>query len=197
MRTGAHKGIPEHCPRLTFVDGCHREFAFGHDEVAPIQHKGLDPRNGWGCTIVGAMSTMVCASDISSHCLMYAFELTDDPSTSWGSTYDNCYSPFFFPLNDRRHKSRIHLTKHSTLCKRLTSRNQRHRILSGNSPAAQLNLGLMCCSIFESTIGYLGGLISAYELSGKQYFFLIQKAQQLADRLSLGWSQVSVFECAL
>jgi hypothetical protein len=42
--TGAHKGIPGRCPRLTFVDGCHREFAFSHDEVAPIQHKGLDPR---------------------------------------------------------------------------------------------------------------------------------------------------------
>jgi mannosyl-oligosaccharide alpha-1,2-mannosidase len=50
------------------------------------------------------------------------------------------------------------------------------------------------CSIFESTIRYLGGLISAYELSGKQYPVLVQKAQQLADRLSLGWSRVSVFE---
>ena len=30
--------------RSWFVDGCHREFAFGHDELAPIQHKGLDPR---------------------------------------------------------------------------------------------------------------------------------------------------------
>jgi len=52
---------------------------------------------------------------------------------------------------------------------------------------------MMYCSIFESTIRYLGGLISAYELSGKQHCFLIQKAQQLADRLSLGWSQVSEF----
>ena len=51
------------------------------------------------------------------------------------------------------------------------------------------------CSIFESTIRYVGGLISAYELSGKQEqnFFLIEKAQQLADRLSLAWSHVSVF----
>ena len=48
----------------------------------------------------------------------------------------------------------------------------------------------MYYSVFESTIRYLGGLISAYELSGKQHQFLIQKAQQLADRLSLGWSQV-------
>ena len=49
------------------------------------------------------------------------------------------------------------------------------------------------CSIFESTIRYVGGLISAYELSGKRHFFLIEKAKQLADRLSLAWSHVSVF----
>jgi hypothetical protein len=52
---------------------------------------------------------------------------------------------------------------------------------------------MACCSIFESTIRYVGGLISAYELSGKQHFFLVEKAQQLADRLSLAWSHVSVF----
>jgi mannosyl-oligosaccharide alpha-1,2-mannosidase len=49
------------------------------------------------------------------------------------------------------------------------------------------------CSIFESTIRYVGGLISAYELSEKKHFFLIEKAKQLADRLSLAWSHVSVF----
>ena len=54
---------------------------------------------------------------------------------------------------------------------------------------------MACCSIFESTIRYVGGLISAYELSGKQHFFLIEKAEQLGDRLSLAWSHVSVFKC--
>jgi mannosyl-oligosaccharide alpha-1,2-mannosidase len=49
------------------------------------------------------------------------------------------------------------------------------------------------CSIFESTIRYVGGLISTYELSGKQHLFLIEKAKELADRLSLAWSHVSVF----
>ena len=57
---------------------------------------------------------------------------------------------------------------------------------------------MACFSIFESTIRYVGGLISAYELSGKseQNFFLIEKAKQLADRLSLAWVNVSVFEPA-
>jgi len=69
--------------------------------------------------------------------------------------------------------------------------------MSGNTPSAELSLlvtvPMMYCSVLESTIRYLGGLISAYELSGEQHFFLIQKAQQLADRLSIGWSQVSEF----
>ena len=52
------------------------------------------------------------------------------------------------------------------------------------------------CSLFESTIRYIGGLISAYELSGKEHEFLIDKVKQLADRLSLAWSHVGVFGCA-
>lgn len=36
-----------------------RTYAFGHDEVAPISKTALDPRNGWGATIVDALSTMV------------------------------------------------------------------------------------------------------------------------------------------
>ena len=48
--------------------------------------------------------------------------------------------------------------------------------------------------MFETTIRYLGGLISTYELSGEQYPFLIDKAEQLANRLSLAWSKVSAFE---
>ena len=52
----------------------------------------------------------------------------------------------------------------------------------------------MHCSVFESTIRYLGGLISAYELSEKQHLFLLQKAQQLADQLSIAWSLVSDFK---
>lgn len=79
------------------------------------------------------------------------------------------------------------------------SQSQKPPTALGNSRTAssQRQLVLMTCrSVFESTIRYMAGLISAYELSGKQHFFLIQKAQQLADRLSLAWSQVSRFESA-
>ena len=72
-----------------FMDGCHRKFAFGHDEVGPISNISYDFRNGWGSSIVDGMSTMVrgiSISLLSSICL----GLTDDPSTLWASWYGDC-----------------------------------------------------------------------------------------------------------
>jgi len=105
---------------------------------------------------------------------------------------------FTFPLTvpDRRLKFRTYLMKHSTSRRALTSRNRTPPILLGRSLAAQtVSCADDVCSLFESTIRYIAGLISAYELSGKQHYFLIEKAKELADRLSLAWSYVSVFEC--
>lgn len=48
--------------------------------------------------------------------------------------------------------------------------------------------------MFETTIRHVGGLLSAYELSGEKYPFLVDKAEQLANRLSLAWSEVSALE---
>ena len=170
--------------------GYRRKFAFGHDEVAPLSQQPLDPRNGWGATIVDAMGTMVCGSRF----IPYVYELNNDLSTSWNSQYEKYYSSTPLAVPDRRHQSRTFLMKHSTSQKALTSQNRTPPTLSGKCFAPQLYLVLMaCCSIFESTIRYVGGLISAYELSGKQHSFLIEKAKQLADRLSLAWSHVRVF----
>jgi mannosyl-oligosaccharide alpha-1,2-mannosidase len=47
-------------------------------------------------------------------------------------------------------------------------------------------------SVFESTIRYIGGLLSAYELGGKENQFLVDKAKQLADGLSVAWTQVGI-----
>ncbi|KAH8987907.1 glycoside hydrolase [Lactarius akahatsu] len=44
-------------------------------------------------------------------------------------------------------------------------------------------------SVFESTIRYIGGLLSAYELNGQEDQFLVDKAKQLADKLSAAWVQ--------
>lgn len=43
-------------------------------------------------------------------------------------------------------------------------------------------------SIFETTIRYLGGLLSAYELSNQQHPVLVQKAKQVADKMTAAWS---------
>ncbi|ELU41720.1 glycoside hydrolase family 47 protein [Rhizoctonia solani AG-1 IA] len=42
-------------------------------------------------------------------------------------------------------------------------------------------------SLFESTIRYIGGILSAYELDGKSNKRLIDKAQELAEKLVYGW----------
>ncbi|KAI0296398.1 glycoside hydrolase family 47 protein [Russula brevipes] len=110
----------------------YKKYAFGHDEVAPLSQKSLDPRNGWGATIVDGMSTMQ---------IMGLTGFFDEALNFTQS---------------------IDFTESKT----------------GDT-----------VSIFESTIRYVGGLISAYELSGKKHDFLIKKAKQLADRLSLGWSR--------
>ncbi|KAH9165122.1 seven-hairpin glycosidase [Lactarius sanguifluus] len=110
----------------------YREFAWGHDEVAPLSQAPLDPLNGWGASIVDAMSTM------------YIMGLTDFFNEALNFTQN------------------IDFTKSNTTD---------------------------TVSMFEATIRYVGGLISAYELSGKQHSFLVDKAKQLADRLSLAWSK--------
>jgi hypothetical protein len=46
-------------------------------------------------------------------------------------------------------------------------------------------------SVFETTIRYLGGFLSAYELTDYKYPVLLQKAQQIADKLSYAWVGVS------
>ncbi|KAJ7452635.1 glycoside hydrolase family 47 protein [Mycena latifolia] len=42
-------------------------------------------------------------------------------------------------------------------------------------------------SVFETTIRFIGGLLSAYELSGGQHSILVDKAQQVADKLAFAW----------
>ncbi|KAG6901598.1 hypothetical protein C0995_010159 [Termitomyces sp. Mi166 len=43
-------------------------------------------------------------------------------------------------------------------------------------------------SVFETVIRYLGGMLSAYELSDYRYPVLLEKSQQLADKIVLAWT---------
>jgi mannosyl-oligosaccharide alpha-1,2-mannosidase len=48
-------------------------------------------------------------------------------------------------------------------------------------------------SVFETTIRYLGGLLSAYELSGKKFPALLSQAQKLGDKLAYAWYASLIF----
>ncbi|KAJ7208922.1 glycoside hydrolase, partial [Mycena pura] len=45
--------------------------------------------------------------------------------------------------------------------------------------------------VFETTIRWVGGLISAYELSDEKYPILITKAKEVTDKLAYAWVGVS------
>ncbi|KAF8190449.1 glycoside hydrolase family 47 protein [Pholiota molesta] len=42
-------------------------------------------------------------------------------------------------------------------------------------------------SVFETSIRYLAGLLSAFELSGQKYPILLEKAKQVGDKLAFAW----------
>ncbi|KAG9126786.1 maturation of Asn-linked oligosaccharides protein [Ceratobasidium sp. 392] len=108
----------------------YKKYAWGHDSLAPISKSAIDDRNGWGASIVDAMSTakIMGLNDIFNEAVNFSTKI--DFSNS--KTSDNV-------------------------------------------------------SVFESTIRFLGGLISAYELGGKKDAGLIAKAKQLGDKLAYAW----------
>ena len=46
-------------------------------------------------------------------------------------------------------------------------------------------------SVFETTIRYLAGFLSAYDLSEQKYPILLEKAKEVADKLAFAWVGVS------
>ena len=81
MRKGDFHCIVQFLPRSETGGYPRNPSVFGHDEVAPLSQQPLDPRNGWGATIVDAMSTMVCGS----LCLPDVFELNNDDLVHHGT----------------------------------------------------------------------------------------------------------------
>lgn len=52
---------------------------------------------------------------------------------------------------------------------------------------AQFSSSNVITSVFETAIRYVGGYLSAYELSGAKYPVLVQKAEEIAAGLAYGW----------
>ncbi|CAE6499393.1 unnamed protein product, partial [Rhizoctonia solani] len=113
----------------TYAD--YKKYAWGRDSLAPISKAPVDDRNGWGATIVDAMSTMK---------VMGLDDLFAD-AVNFSSKID---------FNRSKTSDEV--------------------------------------SLFETTIRYLGGLISAYELGGKKDQALIDRARELGDKLSHAWT---------
>ncbi|KAB5593644.1 hypothetical protein CTheo_2937 [Ceratobasidium theobromae] len=108
----------------------YKTYAWGHDSLAPLSRGPVDDRNGWGATIVDALSTMkiMGLTDLFNEAVQFASKIDFSRSKSSGQV-----------------------------------------------------------SLFETTIRYMGGLISAYELGGKKDQALIDRARELGNKLSHGW----------
>ncbi|KAH9941640.1 glycoside hydrolase family 47 protein [Epithele typhae] len=111
------------------------QFAFPHDDLTPISESWTDGRNGWGASVVDALTTMFVMGETE------LFEEAVDFT------------------------SKIDFT------------------ISHTGDTA---------SVFESTIRYLGAMLSAYELSGEKYPALINQSVVLANKLSAAWSKGNV-----
>ncbi|KAI0716519.1 glycoside hydrolase family 47 protein [Earliella scabrosa] len=120
-----------------FMDSwnAYKEFAFPHDDLAPISKGFVDSRNGWGASIADAISTMI---------VMDEQELVKEAVD---------------------HMSTVDFT------------------VSHTSDTV---------SIFETTIRFLGGLLSAYELTGEKFPALLEQAETLAQKMTIGWSRGNV-----
>ncbi|TFK73472.1 glycoside hydrolase family 47 protein [Pluteus cervinus] len=109
----------------------YRKYAFGHDDLRPLSKTFADTRNGWGASIIDALTTNIIMNftDYVDEAIKFASNIDFSRSKTDSSV-----------------------------------------------------------SVFETTIRYVGGLLSAYELSGNQYPVLVKKAQEVADKLLYAFS---------
>ncbi|KAJ7343377.1 glycoside hydrolase family 47 protein [Mycena albidolilacea] len=124
----AHRDAVQHIFVTSYE--AYRTFAFGHDDLQPVSETFNDGRNGWGASIVDAMTTIKIMG--LDDYFAEAVNFTSNIDFSRSQTSDTV-------------------------------------------------------SVFETTIRYLGGLLSAYELSDQQYPALLAKATELADKLAYAW----------
>ncbi|RXW15707.1 hypothetical protein EST38_g10151 [Candolleomyces aberdarensis] len=108
----------------------YKEYAWSHDNLAPLSRSFNEGRNGWGATIVDAMGTMK----------IMGLETLLEEAIDYSSKID---------FSDSKTPDRV--------------------------------------SIFETTIRYLGGLLSTYELTEEKYPALLEQARKLTDKMAYGW----------
>ena len=95
-------------------------------------------------------------------------------------------SPVDF-LSQDLFKEGVEFASNVSFAKSRTNDTVRCVLLGPRSHSQRLNRYPVDISVFETTIRYLGGLLSAYELSDCQYPALLTKATEVADTLSHAW----------
>ncbi|CAK5261853.1 unnamed protein product [Mycena citricolor] len=160
--------------KALFVESyeAYRKYAWGHDDLAPLSKGFVDSRNGWGSSVVDAMSTMVSNNYACS-------EDGFKPSCEGhhGIERTSSLTPMRLLFDASPHELQEYIEEAVNYTSTIDFTQSR-------IPGA--------VSVFETTIRYLGGLLSSYELSGKKYQVLVDKAREVADKMAFAWVGDSV-----
>ncbi|ORX33405.1 glycosyl hydrolase family 47-domain-containing protein [Kockovaella imperatae] len=130
----------------------YKDFAWGHDEVKPVSEDVADPFNGWGASIVDTLGTLLVMglSDEFNLCRAHVNQI----NFHWfeGRDWSQGYSSEPSPTDDDETPAEI-----------------------WSMPRDRTVL----LPVFETSIRYLGGLLSAYDLSGDK--MILDRCVELAD----------------
>lgn len=150
-----------------------REFAFGHDDLQPVSMTFNDGRNGWGASIVDGMTTM----------FIMGLDVRCDFSRTIQSTYSDSLLQNTGPI-----QSSCQLQQSDRF--QQISGGWDRQVLEQDGPFASTFLTEFC-SVFETTIRYVAGFLSSFELSGSKHQILVEKAKEVADKMAFAWIDVS------
>ncbi|GAA6013653.1 hypothetical protein JCM11491_002740 [Sporobolomyces phaffii] len=159
----------------------YKEHAWGHDELAPVSNLWSDNYNGWGATLVDNLDTLLIMN------LSHEYNLARQHVAAIDFTYLVPSSTRFFPASPRLPPlAALDVVPDPTVdyddlpdpdAAAPPDEWINARLHAATSPFSPTTVPL-----FETTIRYLGGLISAYDLSGGDPVMLA-RARELGDWL--------------
>ncbi|GAA5923490.1 hypothetical protein JCM1841_001535 [Sporobolomyces salmonicolor] len=147
----------------------YQRFSYGHDEISPVSNLWSDNYNGWGATLVDNLDTLLIMN------LSHEYNLAREHVAAIDFTYlvptgSKTFSTDLPPL------SSLDLSSSTVDGPKPPTRWVDARLSAATDPKSPTTIPL-----FETTIRYLGGLLSAYELSGDP--LMLERATELGDWL--------------
>ncbi|GAA5861315.1 hypothetical protein JCM3774_000206 [Rhodotorula dairenensis] len=147
--------------------------AYGHDELSPVSNRWSDNYNGWGATLVDSLDTLLMMNMSHEYTLArkHVAEidftyLVPTGSETFSTKLPNLAAMEMADDEAAAAKAVRPMANRFTDPRRIKEHDQ-------HSPAT--------ISWFETTIRYLGGLLSAYELSADP--LMLERATELGDWL--------------